>query len=85
MAPQDSAYFKSRRDRLKRNKPKKMYEGGVASSSKVPPPSKFEVNEKVLAKWSNHRMQKFPAVIRRVYGNGKSFMCISFPYLLNNR
>nr|XP_024216836.1 PHD finger protein 20 isoform X2 [Halyomorpha halys] len=33
--------------------------------------SKFVIGEKVLAKWSDHRMQKFPAVIKTVVGDGR--------------
>ena len=32
---------------------------------------RFDVGEKVLAKWSDHRMQKFPAVIKGIHGSGK--------------
>lgn len=33
--------------------------------------TKFVIGEKVLAKWSDHRMQKFPAVIKTVIGDGR--------------
>ncbi|XP_014243935.1 uncharacterized protein LOC106663552 [Cimex lectularius] len=31
---------------------------------------KFQIGEKVLAKWSEHRMQKFPAIIKKMAGQG---------------
>lgn len=36
--------------------------------------SKFVVGEQVLAKWSDHRMQKFPAVIKTIVGDGRSYI-----------
>ncbi|XP_073985236.1 PHD finger protein MBD-R2 isoform X3 [Rhodnius prolixus] len=43
-------------------------QSSLESSSKFE--GKFKVGEKVLAKWSNHRMQKFPAVIKSISGKG---------------
>uniref|UniRef100_A0A0A9VZB4 PHD finger protein 20-like protein 1 n=1 Tax=Lygus hesperus TaxID=30085 RepID=A0A0A9VZB4_LYGHE len=70
----DSLFLKNKKlDKMKRKRsvPKRK-EAVVPSKSVVPAYTpKFKENEKVLAKWSNHRMQKFPAVIRKVNGQGE--------------
>jgi hypothetical protein len=43
-----------------------------------PKREQFDVGEKVLAKWSDHRMQKFPAVIKGIHGNGKLIFLVGY-------
>lgn len=48
--------------------------------------TKFVIGEKVLAKWSDHRMQKFPAVIKTVVGDGNFspvILIIYFTIIIN--
>ncbi|KAF6206620.1 hypothetical protein GE061_017856 [Apolygus lucorum] len=74
LAKKDSLFFKNKKIEMmkrKRSAPKRK-EAVTPSKSVVPVfVPKFKENEKVLAKWSNHRMQKFPAVIRKVNGPGE--------------